>query len=71
MAPQRLAAGWPDLAEDAVTDNAKERAQHPTATLRELEAAINEYRRLVGAQTAARPALLASSRPQFACAHLS
>jgi predicted RNA-binding Zn-ribbon protein involved in translation (DUF1610 family) len=40
---RRLAAGWHDLAEDALTGMAEWRGQHPTATLREIEAAIDEH----------------------------
>ncbi len=38
----RLAAQWQVLAEEAITGMAEWRVQHPTATLREIEAAIDE-----------------------------
>jgi hypothetical protein len=41
--PKRLAAGWHELAEEALTGMAEWRAQHPRATLREIEAAIDEH----------------------------
>lgn len=43
MDAQRLAAGWHDLAEAALTGMAEWRAHHPTATMREIEAAIDEH----------------------------
>ena len=39
----RLAAGWHDLAEAALTGMAEWRVQHPTATMREIEVAIDEH----------------------------
>jgi hypothetical protein len=43
MDPTQLAAQWHTLAEEALTGMAEWRAQHPTATLREIEAAIDEH----------------------------
>jgi YgiT-type zinc finger domain-containing protein len=43
MDPTRLAASWQALAEEAVAGVAEWRVQHPTATLREIEAAIDEH----------------------------
>jgi NADH pyrophosphatase NudC (nudix superfamily) len=43
MDPARLAAAWQALAEEAISGVAEWRAQHPTATLREIEAAIDEH----------------------------
>jgi hypothetical protein len=43
MDPKHLAAGWQDLAEAALTGMADWRAQHPQATLREIEVAIDEH----------------------------
>ena len=38
-----MAAGWHGLAEEALTGMAEWRAQHPRATLREIEVAIDEH----------------------------
>ena len=43
MDAARLAGSWHDLAEEAITGMAEWRVQHPTATLREIEAAIDEH----------------------------
>ena len=43
MDPARLSATWHDLAEAAITGMAEWRVQHPTATLREIEAAIDDH----------------------------
>jgi predicted RNA-binding Zn-ribbon protein involved in translation (DUF1610 family) len=43
MDAARLAASWHALAEDAITGMAEWRVHHPTATLREIEAAIDEH----------------------------
>lgn len=43
MDPARLAAQWHTLAEEAITGMAEWRVQHPKATLRAIEAAIDEH----------------------------
>jgi predicted RNA-binding Zn-ribbon protein involved in translation (DUF1610 family) len=41
--PTRLAGQWRALADEAITGMAEWRQRHPTATLREIEAAIDEH----------------------------
>jgi predicted RNA-binding Zn-ribbon protein involved in translation (DUF1610 family) len=43
MDAAHLAAPWHTLAEDAITGMAEWRVQHPTATLREIETAIDDH----------------------------
>lgn len=43
MDPARLAAQWHTLAEEAITGMAEWRVQHPTATRRAIEAAIDDH----------------------------
>lgn len=42
MDRERMERRWAELAEDAFTGMAEWRAQHPTATFREIEAAVDE-----------------------------
>lgn len=42
MDRERMAGRWAELAEEAFTGMAEWRTQHPTATFREIEAAVDE-----------------------------
>ena len=57
----RLAAQWQVLAEEAITGMAEWRVQHPTATLREIEAAIDEHLAQVRARMLQDAALLSAA----------
>ena len=57
----RLVGQWQVLAEEAITGMAEWRVQHPTATLREIEAAIDEHLAQVRARMLQDAALLSAA----------
>jgi predicted RNA-binding Zn-ribbon protein involved in translation (DUF1610 family) len=57
----RLAGQWQVLAEDAITGMVEWRVQHPTATLRQIEAAIDEHLARVRARMLQDAALLSAA----------
>jgi predicted RNA-binding Zn-ribbon protein involved in translation (DUF1610 family) len=61
MDPAQLTAQWQVLAEEAITGMAEWRVQHPTATLREIEAAIDEHLAQVRARMLQDAALLSAA----------
>ena len=61
MDSAQLTAQWQVLAEEAITGMAEWRVQHPTATLREIEAAIDEHLAQVRARMLQDAALLSAA----------
>lgn len=61
MEAARLVAQWQVLAEEAMTGMAERRVQHPTATLREIETAIDEHLAQVRARMLQDAALLSAA----------
>jgi hypothetical protein len=61
MEAARLVAQWQGLAEEAITGMAEWRVQHPTATLREIETAIDEHLAQVRARMLQDAALLSAA----------